>query len=116
MELLALNLANVFGQWVWPLLGFFVGLGLVVFVHELGHFLVAKSVGIRVERFAIGMGPKVAGVKLGETEYCICALPIGGYVKMTGQDDFAPNPDQASPDKPTGEDSPDPPKAPYDPR
>lgn len=116
MELLALNLANVFGQWVWPLLGFFVGLGLVVFVHELGHFLVAKSVGIRVERFAIGMGPKVAGVKLGETEYCICALPIGGYVKMTGQDDFAPNPDQASPDKPTGEDSPDQPKAPYDPR
>lgn len=60
-----------------------------MFVHELGHFLVAKLSGIGVERFSIGLPPRLIGVQIGETEYCISMIPFGGYVKMVGQDDFA---------------------------
>ncbi|KJS23457.1 MAG: hypothetical protein VR72_01160 [Clostridiaceae bacterium BRH_c20a] len=59
--------------------------GLLIFVHEFGHFIVAKFVGIRVEEFSIGMGPKAYSVQKGETLYSIRILPIGGYVKMTGE-------------------------------
>jgi regulator of sigma E protease len=62
-------------------------LGVLIFVHELGHFWAAKAVGIRVERFSIGLGPRVAGFVWGETEYVISAIPLGGYVKMGGMDD-----------------------------
>ena len=62
-------------------------LGVLIFVHELGHFWAAKAVGIEVERFSIGLGPKVFGFTRGETEWVICALPLGGYVKMGGMDD-----------------------------
>jgi regulator of sigma E protease len=75
---------------IWPIVQFILGLGVVVFVHELGHFLAAKKVGIRVERFALGMGPRLIGFQRGETDYCLCAFPVGGYIKMLGQDDFAP--------------------------
>jgi membrane-associated protease RseP (regulator of RpoE activity) len=74
--------------WIWPLVQFFIGLNLVVFVHEMGHFLAARWAGIKVERFALGMGPRLIGFQKGETDYCICALPLGGYVKMHGQEDF----------------------------
>jgi regulator of sigma E protease len=67
---------------------FIVGLGLLIFIHELGHFLVAKWSGIRVERFSLGFGPRILKIQKGETEYCISALPLGGYVKMSGQEDF----------------------------
>ncbi len=60
--------------------------GLLVFIHELGHFLVAKFMGVRVERFSIGFGPKIFGVQKGDTEYMICALPLGGYVKLGGDE------------------------------
>ena len=66
------------------LLAFLFVLGVLVFVHELGHFLAARRVGIRVLTFALGFGPKLLKVKRGDTEYCICALPLGGYVKMAG--------------------------------
>lgn len=59
--------------------------GLLIFVHEFGHFIVAKLVGIRVEEFSIGMGPKAFSTQKGETLYSIRLLPIGGYVKMTGE-------------------------------
>lgn len=59
--------------------------GLLVFVHELGHFIFAKLFGVYVEKFSIGFGPKVAGKKIGETEYLISAIPLGGYVKMYGE-------------------------------
>jgi regulator of sigma E protease len=60
-------------------------LGVLIFVHELGHFIAAKSVGIAVLRFSIGMGPKTPLVHTrGETEYCISWIPFGGYVKMAG--------------------------------
>ena len=62
-------------------------LGVLIFVHELGHFWAAKAVGIEVERFSIGLGPKLFGFTRGETEWVICALPLGGYVKMGGMDD-----------------------------
>jgi regulator of sigma E protease len=61
-------------------------LGVLIFVHELGHFLVAKRAGVGVLKFSLGFGPKVVGVKRGETEYLISALPLGGYVKMIGED------------------------------
>ncbi|MDX1495682.1 MAG: RIP metalloprotease RseP [Longimicrobiales bacterium] len=62
-------------------------LGVLIFVHELGHFWAAKAVGIEVQRFSIGLGPKVVGFQRGETEYIIAAIPLGGYVKMGGMDD-----------------------------
>ncbi len=62
-------------------------LGVLVFLHELGHFTVAKLVGIRVERFSLGFPPRLFGVKIGETDYCISAIPLGGYVKMAGMVD-----------------------------
>lgn len=67
-----------------------IGLGLVIFFHELGHFLVAKWCGVYVERFSIGFGQPVLSRKYGETEYAIGWLPFGGYVKMLGQDDMDP--------------------------
>ncbi len=67
-----------------------VGLGMVIFVHELGHFAVAKLCGVKVEKFYLGFdiyGLKLARFRRGETEYGIGILPLGGYVKMLGQDD-----------------------------
>jgi len=66
-----------------------VVLGVLILVHELGHFLVAKRVGVRVLRFSIGFGPKLFGWKSGETEYQLSAIPLGGYVKMEGEDSDA---------------------------
>ena len=65
-------------------LSFIVLLGVLVFVHELGHFLVAKWCGVKVLRFSIGFGPKLFGFTKGETEYQVALLPLGGYVKMAG--------------------------------
>jgi len=66
-------------------------LGVLIFIHELGHFLVAKKVGIRVERFSLGFPPNIFKRQYGETEYCIGMIPLGGYVKMAGE-----NPDEES--------------------
>ncbi len=60
-------------------------LGVLVFVHELGHFLVAKANGVKVLKFSLGFGPKLLSRKWGETEYLICAVPLGGYVQMLGE-------------------------------
>jgi regulator of sigma E protease len=69
------------------LLSFIFVLGLLIFVHELGHFATAKMVGIRVERFSLGFPPRMFGKKIGDTDYCISWLPLGGYVKMAGMVD-----------------------------
>ncbi|GMV90789.1 MAG: hypothetical protein AMXMBFR82_05670 [Candidatus Hydrogenedentota bacterium] len=66
---------------------FIVVLGELVFFHEMGHFLAAKACGIYCERFSLGMPPRLFGFRFGETDYCIGLLPIGGYVKMAGQED-----------------------------
>jgi regulator of sigma E protease len=60
-------------------------LGVLVFVHELGHFLAARRIGIRVLTFSLGFGPKLLAVRRGATEYCLSAIPLGGYVKMAGE-------------------------------
>lgn len=66
---------------------FLVVLGALIFFHELGHFLAAKACGIYCNRFSLGIPPRVWGFRWGETDYCIGALPIGGYLKMAGQED-----------------------------
>src|ERR1700674_5042299 len=71
------------------ILAFAFVLGVLVFVHELGHFLAAKRVGIRVLKFQLGFNPTVVSFRRGDTEYAIGALPLGGYVKMAGE-----NPDE----------------------
>ncbi len=68
------------------LLLFIVILGVIVFVHEFGHFIFAKIAGVYVFEFAIGMGPKICGFKKGETEYNLRAIPIGGFCSMAGED------------------------------
>ena len=68
-----------------------LGLGLVIFLHELGHFAVAKWCNVFVERFSIGFGPVFFSRKWGETEYALSLIPFGGYVKMLGQDDADPS-------------------------
>ncbi|MFM8584457.1 MAG: site-2 protease family protein, partial [Planctomycetaceae bacterium] len=75
----------------WSVILAALGLGLVIFIHELGHFAVAKWCGVKVERFSIGFGPLLFKFTKGETEYALSLLPLGGYVKMLGQDDADPS-------------------------
>ena len=77
------------------LLAFLFVLGVLVFIHELGHFLLARWNGVRVLTFSLGFGPKILKLQRGDTEYCISVIPLGGYVKMAGE-----NPE----DQPTGKD------------
>ncbi len=74
---------NIFSMIFWVI----VVLGTLVFFHELGHFLAAKISGIRVEKFSIGFPPRIFGKKIGETEYCLQLIPLGGYCKMAGMVD-----------------------------
>jgi regulator of sigma E protease len=82
---------------VTTLLAFLFVLGVLIFVHELGHFLAARRLGVRVLTFSLGFGPKLVKVVRGDTEYCISAVPLGGYVKMAGENPDDPrsgNPDE----------------------
>lgn len=67
------------------LLAFLFVLGVLIFVHEAGHFLAARRVGVRVLTFSLGFGPKIFKFTRGDTEYCVSAVPLGGYVKMAGE-------------------------------
>jgi len=67
------------------ILAFVFVLGVLIFVHELGHFLAARRIGVRVLTFSLGFGPKVLSFRRGDTEYAISAVPLGGYVKMAGE-------------------------------
>jgi len=60
-------------------------LGVLIFVHELGHFVMARRIGVRVLTFSLGFGPKLLSFRRGDTEYCVSAIPLGGYVKMAGE-------------------------------
>ncbi|MBI5585317.1 MAG: RIP metalloprotease RseP [Deltaproteobacteria bacterium] len=88
-ELSAAAVANTTQGWasglLYKALPFIVVLGLLIFFHELGHFLAAKSFGVRVIRFSFGLGPRLLGIKVGETDYCLSAFPLGGFVKMVGE-------------------------------
>lgn len=77
------------------IVAFIVLIGVMVVVHEFGHFAVAKLCGVRVEAFSVGFGPRLFGIKRGDTDYKVCLLPLGGYVKMTGE----------TPDQITGDDT-----------
>jgi len=74
---------------------FIIVLGILIFFHEFGHFLVAKLFNVKVLKFSLGFGPKLVGKKVGETEYVISALPLGGYVKMLGENDEEIVPEEA---------------------
>jgi regulator of sigma E protease len=78
-------------------ISFIIVLGILIFVHEFGHFIIAKRSGVGVLRFSLGFGPKILGKKIGETEYQISAIPLGGYVKIIGE-----NPDEEIPEKDRG--------------
>src|ERR1017187_3751950 len=64
---------------------FIVLVGVMVVVHEFGHFAVAKLCKVRVEEFSFGFGPRLFGYKHGDTDYKVCLLPVGGFVKMAGE-------------------------------
>ena len=78
-------------DFLWGVLAVLVVFGTVVVVHELGHFGAAKFFKIRVEAFSVGFGPRLFGFRRGETDYKVCAIPLGGYVKMAGE-----NPDDVT--------------------
>lgn len=79
-------ITSIFQQSFSYIIPMIVLLGVLIFIHELGHFLVAKYFGVKVEVFSLGFGPKIWKYKHGETTYCISAIPFGGYVKMYGDE------------------------------
>lgn len=81
------------------LLPFVVVLGVMIFFHELGHFMTAKYFGVKVLKFALGFGPKIAGKEVGETEYSIRYFPLGGFVKMLGEDEGDEDSNNLSPEE-----------------
>src|ERR1700681_3530478 len=83
-----------------PVIELLIVLGIMVLVHELAHFAVAKLCGIRVEVFSIGFGKKLFGFKRGDTEYQVAIIPLGGYVKMSGETLDTTDPGQDMPDDP----------------
>ncbi|HET6762729.1 MAG TPA: site-2 protease family protein, partial [Longimicrobiaceae bacterium] len=68
------------------ILSLIVTLSVLILIHEFGHFFAAKAVGIYAPRFSLGLGPRVAGFRVGETEFVLSAIPLGGYVKMAGME------------------------------
>jgi regulator of sigma E protease len=102
MDFLSHDWTGFWSQWLRPVIEFIVGLGLVIFAHELGHFGVAKALGIKVDQFALGFGPRLLGFRTRETDYRVNLLPLGGYVKMVGQEDFGPMPEQPTKPDPRG--------------
>jgi regulator of sigma E protease len=86
-------MSNIIGFFQ-TILPFLFVLGVLIFVHELGHFLVARWHGVKVLAFSLGFGPKLLKVTRGDTEYCISAIPLGGYVKLAGE---------TAEDKPSGD-------------
>lgn len=87
MDILFNTLQNAGHIVLYYLFPFVVVLGIMIFFHELGHFLVAKYFNVKVLKFALGFGPKIIGKRYGETEYSIRYFPLGGFVKMLGEDD-----------------------------
>jgi regulator of sigma E protease len=72
-------------QVIYTVVPFIVVLGVLIFVHEFGHFIVARKLGVGVTKFSFGFGPKLAGFRRGDTEYLLSAVPLGGYVKLVGE-------------------------------
>src|SRR3989442_13670733 len=85
------------------ILAFIFVLGAAVILHEFGHFVVAKLFRIRVETFSVGFGPRLFGRKYGTTDYRVSAIPLGGYVKLGGDESNAPIEGESAPDIPPHE-------------
>jgi len=85
MEIIMNFVQNTGHLFLYYILPFVVVLGIMIFFHELGHFLVAKYFNVKVLKFALGFGPKIVGKEIGETEYSIRYIPLGGFVKMLGE-------------------------------
>src|SRR6267378_3150663 len=85
------------------LVAFISILGSAVVIHEFGHFIVAKLFKIRVETFSVGFGPRLFGKKWGDTDYRVSAIPLGGYVKLGGDESNAPIEGESAPDIPREE-------------
>src|SRR5947208_15003196 len=85
------------------ILAFILILGAAVVIHEFGHFIVAKIFKIRVETFSFGFGPRLFGKKWGHTDYRVSAIPLGGYVKLGGDESNAPIEGESAPDIPANE-------------
>ncbi len=79
------------------IISFVVSLGILIFIHEFGHFVAAKLFGIKVERFSLGFGPRLLGKEVGDTDYRISAFPLGGYVKMLGESGEEEIPEELKP-------------------
>src|SRR3989441_10473583 len=90
------------GYLVYPL-AFILILGSAVVLHEFGHFIVAKLLKIRVETFSVGFGPRLFGRRFGQTDYRVSAIPLGGYVKLGGDESNAPIEGESAPDIPAHE-------------
>lgn len=101
-SLLRKKRANLMNFLIVPIAFIFI-LGSAVILHEFGHFIVAKLLGIRVETFSVGFGPRLFGWRRGHTDYRISAVPLGGYVKLGGDDSNAPLEGQGASDIPAGE-------------
>ncbi len=78
------DVVSLLTHWALP---FLVVLGVLVAFHEMGHFLAARWVGVKVLKFSLGFGPKIFGRQIGETEYLLSVVPLGGYVKLFGEDE-----------------------------
>lgn len=89
-----MHLATILGQIYSNVVPFVVLLGILIFVHELGHFAIARLCGVRVEVFSLGFGKKILQYKKGDTTYCISLIPLGGYVKMFGEQPLKSNDDE----------------------
>src|SRR5215210_5346838 len=85
------------------IVGFIGILGAAVVIHEFGHFIVAKLFKIRVETFSVGFGPRLFGKRWGHTDYRLSAIPLGGYVKLGGDESNAPLEGEGESDIPAGE-------------
>ena len=85
--ILAKDKRRLMHYFLYYLLPFIIVLGILIFFHELGHFLVAKYFNVKVLKFSLGFGYKVVGKRIGETEYVISSIPLGGYVKLLGEND-----------------------------
>src|SRR6476659_10318612 len=89
--------------WLIGMFAFIFILGAAVVLHEFGHFIVAKLFKIRVETFSVGFGPRLFGRKWGQTDYRVSAIPLGGYVKLGGDESNAPIEGESAPDIPACE-------------
>ncbi|PYS33794.1 MAG: hypothetical protein DMF75_08400, partial [Acidobacteria bacterium] len=94
---------SLFQSGIIGILAFIFILGAAVILHEFGHFIVAKLFKIRVETFSAGFGPRLFGRKYGTTDYRVSAIPLGGYVKLGGDDSNAPIEGESAPDIPPHE-------------